>query len=102
MNLSEQQIEFISNSLTINGINSEALKEDIVDYICTAIEVETPQNFESIYSRIIEQFGGYYNMKEIQKETTYAAYSKKNAKSSKSNVCICLRHSRNFNYWDTF
>ncbi len=84
MSLTEQQIDFISNSLTHNGINSKELKEDILDHICTAIETERSEDFESTYKKVIQQFGGYQNMKQIQRDTNYTIHCKKMLKARRA------------------
>ncbi len=84
MNLTEEQIDFISNSLSFNGINSESLKEDILDHICTAIEAEEFEDFVTTYQKVIQRFGGYQNMKQIQKDTNYVIYAKKMLKARRA------------------
>ncbi|WP_046757627.1 hypothetical protein [Kordia jejudonensis] len=76
MNLTAAQIEFISNSLTFHGLENEAIKEDIVDHICSTIEASHHINFELAYEEAIQKLGGYYNIKELQKETKQLLHSK--------------------------
>ena len=83
MNITDKQIDYISNTLTKNGIHSKDLKETIVDHICTAIEADNHQDFETVYNAIIAQFGGYSAIKQIQKETNYTLRAKKMLKANK-------------------
>lgn len=84
MILTEQQIEFISNSLTFNGINSEELRDDILDHICTAIETDDSKDFEATFQKVIQQFGGYHNIKQIQRETNHTIRSKRMLKARRA------------------
>ncbi|MEM6687109.1 MAG: hypothetical protein AAF617_15115 [Bacteroidota bacterium] len=69
MNLTAAHIEFISNSLEFHGLQSESIKEDIVDHICTTIENSAHTDFAVAYEEAIQQLGGYYNIKQLQQET---------------------------------
>ncbi|WP_420574325.1 hypothetical protein [Kordia sp.] len=76
MMVTEDQIEFISNSLEFHGIVSESIKEDIIDHICTTIETSDHTDFESAYQEAIQKLGGYYNIKQLQLETKQLLHSK--------------------------
>jgi hypothetical protein len=84
MKITDQQIDYISETLTTNGIHSLDLKETILDHICTAIEADNSQDFETVYNSVITQFGGYASMKQIQKETTYTLQAKKMLQARKA------------------
>ncbi len=84
MNITDKQIDYISETLTRNGIQSKDLKETIVDHICSAIEADHSQDFETVYNKVIAQFGGYSSMKQIQKETNYTVRAKKMLQARKA------------------
>lgn len=76
MILSDQQIEFIDNSLSFYGIESKSLKEDVTDHICTYIENRNG-HFEDLYQEAIAEFGGYVAIKNIQNETRQQLFFEK-------------------------
>lgn len=84
MNLTENQITFISNSLELYGINNQDLKEDILDHICTYIETSNEVDFEKIYYEAIEKFGGEYNLKQLQRTTNNLVLAKILMKTNKT------------------
>lgn len=83
MKITDKQIDYISDTLTANGIHSKDLKETILDHICSAIEADNSQDFETVYNKVIAQFGGYDSMKQIQKETLYTLRAKKMLQANK-------------------
>jgi len=88
MNITDQQIDYISINLTVNGVTSTELKEDIIDHICSAIEADNSQDFETLYKKVIAEFGGYGKMKQIQKEAKYTIRAKKMLKTRKASFVI--------------
>ncbi len=76
MRLTEQDIAFISKNLELYGLKSLELKEDILDHICTHIENSEEDKFDKAYQAAIQQFGGYLNIKNIQRETNLQLYFK--------------------------
>ena len=76
MILSDQQIEFINQSLSFYGIESKSLKEDVTDHICTYIE-SREGDFEDLYKEAIDEFGGYVAIKNMQNETKLQLYFEK-------------------------
>ncbi|KAB8152903.1 hypothetical protein EZY14_010960 [Kordia sp. TARA_039_SRF] len=76
MNLTEAHIEFISNSLEFHGLQSESIKDDIIDHICTTIENSEHHDFRVAYEEAIQQLGGYYNIKLLQKESKQLVHEK--------------------------
>ncbi|WGD34008.1 hypothetical protein [Olleya sp. YS] len=76
MRLTDQHIDYISNNLELYGLKNEALKEDILDHICTYIENTDHANFETAYQNAINKFGGYLNINQIQQETNVQLYFK--------------------------
>ena len=76
MNVTEAQIEFISNSLVFHGLENEEIREDIIDHICTTIEASAHTDFKVAYEEAIEKLGGYYNIKLLQKETKQLLHTK--------------------------
>ncbi|WP_298901340.1 hypothetical protein [uncultured Psychroserpens sp.] len=76
MILSDQQIEFIENSLKLYGVKSQGLREDLLDHMCSYIESKTSGDFESLYQEALQKFGGYANFQRLQLETNYQKYEK--------------------------
>ncbi|MDB9755074.1 hypothetical protein OAB20_02150 [Winogradskyella sp.] len=76
MQLSAQHITFIENSLSLYGVASKDLREDLVDHICTYIENQDGDDFNTLYQQALHKFGGYANFKNLQLETNYQKYAK--------------------------
>ena len=76
MQLLEKHVSFIENSLTLYGIKSKDLKEDLVDHICTYIENQDSEDFNALYQKALQKFGGYANFKNLQLETNYQKFAK--------------------------
>lgn len=76
MNITAAQIEFISNSLVFHGLENEGIREDIIDHICTTIEASDHTDFKLAYEEAIQKLGGYYNIKQLQKETNQLLHTK--------------------------
>lgn len=76
MELSEKHISFIENSLTLYGIKSTDLRDDLVDHICTYIEHQDADDFNMLYQQALQKFGGYANFKNLQLETNYQKFAK--------------------------
>ncbi|WP_040252598.1 hypothetical protein [Psychroserpens mesophilus] len=69
MILSEQQIEFIETNLVFYGIDSKELRADILDHICTYIEANESNDFDTLYREALQKFGGYASFQNLQRET---------------------------------
>ncbi|WP_159802039.1 hypothetical protein [Flavobacterium sp. MK4S-17] len=69
MQLTEDNIEYISNNLDFYGIIEPELKEDLLDHICTYIENDNFNSFESAYQEAVQKFGGQYAIGRIQHQT---------------------------------
>ncbi|WP_245594742.1 hypothetical protein [Flavobacterium limnosediminis] len=78
MILTDNQIEYIEANLKFYGVASEALREDLLDHICTFIETGDFTDFETAYRGALQRFGGYSALGSLQKETHYQLYEKKN------------------------
>ena len=78
MILTDQQIEYISNNLKFYGIKSDELRNDVLDHICTFIENETFEDFETAYKEAIKNFGGYNEMRMMETETYLLTSFRKN------------------------
>ncbi|MDG5490924.1 hypothetical protein [Psychroserpens sp. SPM9] len=76
MILSDQQIEFIDNNLKLYGVTSDALREDLLDHICTFIETNESQDFDCLYQEALQKFGGYANFQNLQRETHLQQHAK--------------------------
>lgn len=77
-NLTDQNIEFISNIINNSRIESNEMKEDLIDHFCCAIEEEIQKGltFEKAYDKAYHYIcpDGF---DEIQRETVYLLTFKK-------------------------
>ena len=71
MQIEDKHVEIIENSLKFQGIKSEALKEDLVDHICTYIESQDSNDFNRLYQEALQKFGGYSSFQNLQLETNF-------------------------------
>lgn len=57
--LTEQQIEFVSDEILARGVKLNTLHDDLLDHICTAIEHKMDEgvNFDSAFVQTIKLFG---------------------------------------------
>lgn len=76
MILSDQQIEYIEKNLTLYGITSKELRDDLLDHICTYIESNDSTNFDTLYQEALQKFGGYPSFQNLQRETNMQKYAK--------------------------
>ena len=76
MKLLDQHIDFIENSLELYGIKSKALKEDLIDHICTYIESQDSEDFNALYQEALQKFGGYSSFQHLQLETNLQKFAK--------------------------
>lgn len=74
MILTDENIDYVSKNLELYGLKNEALKEDILDHICTFIENTEEGDFEGAYQTAIQKFGGYLHINHIQTETEVQLY----------------------------
>jgi hypothetical protein len=68
--LSEEQVEFIRNDISHNGIETEDLQSNLLDHICCIIEQNLEENgdFGSFYSATLKTFYKK-ELREIEEET---------------------------------
>ena len=83
MNLTDKQIDYIATTLEFYGINSDELKEDLLDHICTHIESSNYTDFDTAYNEAILKFGGYSAMGKIERDTYLMVTFKKNLRRQK-------------------
>ena len=83
MSLTEEQIEYIATNLQFYGVNSEELREDLLDHICTHIESGNHSDFDTAYDEAILKFGGYSAMGKIERDTYLMVTLKKNLRRQK-------------------
>ncbi|MBU2929462.1 hypothetical protein [Winogradskyella psychrotolerans] len=76
MELTEKHITFIDNSLSLYGVESKDLKEDLLDHICTYIENQDSDDFNMLYQQALQKFGGYANFQNLQLETNHQKLAK--------------------------
>ncbi|MFD2822731.1 hypothetical protein ACFS5M_03560 [Lacinutrix iliipiscaria] len=93
MKLQEKHIDFIENSLKLYGVKSEALREDLIDHICTFIETQDSEDFNTLYQEALQKFGGYSSFQDLQLETNLQKFAQEVILLSKlkfSASCIVL------------
>lgn len=76
MELSDKHIAFIENSLSLYGVENKDLKEDLLDHICTYIENQESDDFNTLYQQALQKFGGYASFQNLQLETNYQKLAK--------------------------
>jgi len=82
--LTEKQIDYITQTVNESTIQSEAMKEDLIDHFCCAVEADMQKgtSFETAYNKAY-----YYicpeGFDEIQRETIYLLTSKNIKKMNK-------------------
>ncbi|WP_047548766.1 hypothetical protein [Psychroserpens sp. Hel_I_66] len=76
MILTDRHIDFIENNLKLYGVKSQGLREDLLDHICTYIENNNSENFDTIYQEALQKFGGYSSFQNLQLETNYQKFAK--------------------------
>jgi len=82
--LTEKQINYITQTVNESAIQSEAMKEDLIDHFCCAVEADMQKgtSFETAYNKAY-----YYicpeGFDEIQRETIYLLTSKNIKKMNK-------------------
>ena len=78
MPLSRQQIAYIQHRIVQDGINSNALQNDIVDHICCSIEREMKDSsdFENIFNKVYNDFKPAGGLQAIELEVTYLSKHK--------------------------
>ncbi len=76
MKITDKHISFIEDSLTLYGVKDKALREDLVDHICTYIEEQELDDFNKMYQKALQKFGGYASFQNLQLETSYQKISK--------------------------
>jgi hypothetical protein len=75
MILKDQHIEFIENNLKLYGVKSKDLREDLLDHICTYIETNDTQDFDSLYQEALQKFGCYTSFQNLQLETNLQKFA---------------------------
>ncbi|MFK7785960.1 MAG: hypothetical protein AB8B56_12630 [Crocinitomicaceae bacterium] len=70
VSVSEQQLDFILDNIVARGIETEDLKDNLLDHICCIVENEmnTGDDFYEFYERILPRFFTD-ELREIQEET---------------------------------
>lgn len=74
MKLTDKHIDYINTNLSFYGVKSESLREDLLDHICTYIENQESDNFESHYQDALQKFGGYFSFQNLQLETNFQKF----------------------------
>lgn len=70
--LSELQVEFVSDEIRERGVDLDDLHEDLLDHICTSIErrMDDGEPFESAYEQTIKLFGPG-GLMQVQEQTLF-------------------------------
>ncbi|MGC1471998.1 MAG: hypothetical protein WA775_05355 [Psychroserpens sp.] len=76
MILSHMQIEYIENSLSLHGVTSKDLRDDLLDHICTYIEARNSNDFNALYQEALQKFGGYNSFQNLQRESIHQRFVK--------------------------
>lgn len=76
MELTTEQINFISHDITQRGITMPALADSLVDHICCVIENDTETDFSTAYHKAIAAFGEN-GLHETQQKTFILVTHKK-------------------------
>ncbi|WP_240732473.1 hypothetical protein [Flavobacterium alkalisoli] len=107
MRLTEQEIDFISDNLKLYGLTSEELHNDVLDHICTYIENREFDDFDTAHKKAIKNFGGYSEIRALQRNAYLETMFRKNMKREKavaisgftSSSLICIGMLFKFMHW---
>jgi len=88
MQILEEHIDFIENSLKLYGIKSKELRDDLVDHICTYIETQDSNDFYVLYQEALQKFGGYASFQNLQLETSFQKFAKERLVINKLKISI--------------
>ena len=69
--MNKDQIDFIIKDLHERGLLLDNLKDEIIDHVCSAVEVRMTegQRFIEAYEEVIKSFGNTAGLEQMQKET---------------------------------
>lgn len=78
MRLSKEQIAYIRNNITQEGIGESELINDLLDHICCKVEREMKHtsDFESVYKKVIREFSPETGLVDIQVEINTISHNK--------------------------
>jgi len=88
MQIEEKHIDFIEKSLKLYGVQSESLREDLVDHICTYVESQDGNDFNALYQEALQKFGGYASFQNLQLETNMQKFNKERALLNKLKIAL--------------
>lgn len=83
MTLTEEQIDYIAANLQFYGVESEDLRNDLLDHICTHIENGSFVDFDTAYNDALQQFGGYSAMGSLERDTYLLVTFRQNLRRQK-------------------
>lgn len=75
MILTDQHIQFIETNLKLYGVKSQDLRGDLLDHICTYIENNDSEDFDTLYQEALQKFGGYNSFQNLQLETNLQKFA---------------------------
>ena len=66
--LTAEHIDYIIKDLTYNGVVLEGFQDEVVDHVCSGVEVEMDngQRFIDAYHKVIQQFGYTTGIRKTQ------------------------------------
>lgn len=83
MTLTEEQIDYIATNLEFYGVESEELRNDLLDHICTYIESGDFFDFDTAYRDAVQKFGGYSAMGNLDRDTYLLTTFRQNLRRQK-------------------
>src|SRR5688572_29195569 len=71
--LTEEHINYILKDLTYRGLVEEDLRHEMLDHICSAVEMEmaTGKRFYDAYRHVLKSFGNTGGIRQLQHQIIY-------------------------------
>ncbi|HEU5289521.1 MAG TPA: ABC transporter permease [Cyclobacteriaceae bacterium] len=78
MRLTNDHIDYITKDLTYRGIIAEEVQGELIDHICSAVEIEMKNGtrFIEAYHKVLHQFGHNAGLRQTQQQTIQTTYQK--------------------------
>ncbi|HWA35030.1 MAG TPA: ABC transporter permease, partial [Cyclobacteriaceae bacterium] len=78
MQLTEDHISYIIKDLHYRGIVAEEVENELIDHICTAVElrIERGERFIDAYHAVLAEFGQTSGLRKIQEQALFQAHHK--------------------------
>ena len=68
MIITDKEIAYIETNLEFYGIRDTALREDLIDHICSCAEQSDEKDFDKVYKESVAKFGGYHAIQLLQQQ----------------------------------